>query len=86
MVSNLKKDPDPKFNATRGLKPLYNSRGKQSSMTPHKLRPDSLFEAAYTPRNPRQNRRGTLRFLPQLEMRPSSIVATLEESPEAPHS
>ena len=26
-----------------------NSRGRQDSMPPHKSRPDSLFEMAYTP-------------------------------------
>ena len=51
-----------------------------------KSRPDSLFETADTPRNPRQNRRGTLRFPPQMEMRPSSIAPTPEESREAPHN
>ena len=39
--------------------PFDNSRGKQSSMHPHKSRHDSLFETAYTLRDPSQNRRGT---------------------------
>ena len=51
-----------------------------------KSRPDSLFETADTPENPRQKRRGIQRFPPQLEMRPSSIVQTPEESREAPHN
>ena len=53
-------------------------------MPPHRLRPDSLFEAAYTAQNSRQNRGGTLRFQPQLEMRPSSIAPNPVESREAP--
>ena len=62
---------------------FYSSRGKQSSMPKHKLRPDSLFETADTPRDPRQNRRGTLSLLPQLEMRPCSI-APPQRNPERP--
>ena len=53
-------------------------------MPPHRSRLDSLFEMAYTPQNTRQNRRGTLRFSPQLEMRSSSIPLTPVESLEAP--
>ena len=47
-------------------------------------RPDSLFEMAYTARDTRKNRRGNLRFLPELEMRCSSIVPNPVESREAP--
>ena len=83
-VANVKRAPGPIFHSDGGMKPLDNSRGKQNSMPPHTLRPDSLFETAYTARDPRQNRRGTLRFLPQLEMKPSSIAPTLMESREAP--
>ena len=39
---------------------------------------------AYTDLDPRHNRRGTLRFPPQLEMRPSSIIPNPVESREAP--
>ena len=46
--------------------PFENSRKKQSSMPSHTSRPTSLFETAYTPRDPRQNMRGNLRFPPQL--------------------
>ena len=45
---------------------------------------DSLFEMAYTSRNTHQNRRGTLRFPPQLEMRPSFIAPNPVEFREAP--
>ena len=49
-------------------------------MPPHKSRRDFLFETAYTPRDPCQNRRGSLRFPLQLEMRPSSIAPTPVDS------
>ena len=63
--------------------PVNNWRGKQSSMPPHTSRPDSLFEMAYTARDPRQNKRGALRFPPQYKMRPSSIAPNPVESREA---
>ena len=53
-------------------------------MPSHSSRPDSLFETAYTARQPCQNRRVTLRFSPQLEMRPCSIARNTVESREAP--
>ena len=56
-VANLKTVPGPKFNSAEGLKPFDNSRGKLSSMPPHTSRPDSLFDMAYTARDPRQNKR-----------------------------
>ena len=65
---------------------FYSSRGKQSSMPQHKSTPDSLFETADTPWDPHQNRRGTPNFPSQLQMRPSSIAPTPEESREAPHN
>ena len=83
-VAKWKRAPGPIFHSDGGMKPLDNSRGKQNSMPPHTLRPDSLFETAYSARDPRQNRTGTLRFPPQLEMRPSSITPKPLESREAP--
>ena len=53
-------------------------------MPSHSSRPDSLFETADTARQPCQNRRVTLRFSPQLEMRPCSIARNTVESREAP--
>ena len=50
----------------------------------HNSRPDSLFETAYTSRDPCQNRRGTLKFPPQFEKRPSSIAPNPVVSREAP--
>ena len=83
-VTNPKRAPGPKFNSPGGLNPFDNSRGKQSSMPPHTSRSDSLFEMAYTAQDPRLNRRGTLKFPPQLEMRPPSIAPKVLESREAP--
>ena len=83
-VANPKRATSPKFNSPGDLKCFDKSRGKQSSMPPHRLRPDSLFETAYTARDPRQNRRVTQRFPPQLEMRPSSCAPKPVESRGSP--
>ena len=83
-VANPKRATSPKFNSPGDLKCFDKSRGKQSSMPPHTLRPDSLFEMAYTARDPRQNRRVTQRFPPQLEMRPSSCAPKPVESRGSP--
>ena len=81
----IRKEPQvPNSTRLEAWNLFENSRGKQSSMPPHKSRPDSLFETAYTPQDPSQNRRGTLRFPPKLKMRPSSIAPTPEESRDAP--
>ena len=64
--------------------PVNNSRGKRSSMPQHKTRPDSPVPTLQRPCDRSQKWRGTLRFLPQLEMRPSSIAANPVESREAP--
>ena len=62
---------------------LNNSRGKRSSIPPHKTRPDSPVPTLQGPCNLSQKWRGTLRFLPDLEIRPSSIAANPVESREA---
>ena len=62
---------------------LNNSRGKRSSIPPHKTRPDSPVPTLQGPCNLSQKWRGTLRFLPDLEIRPSSIAANPVESQEA---
>ena len=53
--------------------PVNNSRGKRSSIPQHKTRPDSPVPTLQGPCDQSQKWRGTLRFLPQLEMRPSSV-------------
>ena len=64
--------------------PVNNSIGKQSSFPPHKTRPDSPVPTLQGPCHPSQKWRGNLRFLPQLEMKPSSIAPNPDESREAP--
>ena len=63
--------------------PVNNSIGKQSSFPPHKTRPDSPVPTLQGPCHPSQKWRGNLRFLPQPEMRPSSIKTNPVESREA---
>ena len=73
-----------KYNLTSGLSPPNNSRGKLSSIPQHRTRPDSPVPTLQRPCDRSQKWRGTLRFLPQLEMRPSSIAPNPVESREAP--
>ena len=68
---------------------LNNSRGKRSSIPPQNSRPDSPEPTLQGPCDPSQIRlqevrSRTLRFLPQLEMRPSSIAPNPVESREGP--
>src|SRR5574338_255614 len=60
------------------------SRGKRSSMPQHKTRPDSPVPSLQGTLRSESEIRGTLRFLPQLEMRPSSNAPSPVESREAP--
>ena len=64
--------------------PVNNSRGKWSSISPHKTRPDSPVPTLKGPCDRSQKWRGNLRILPPLEMRPSSIAPNPVESQEAP--
>ena len=63
---------------------VNTSRGKRISMPQPKRRPDSPVPSLQGPWNRSLKWRGTLRFLPQLEMRPSSIAPNPVESREAP--
>ena len=63
---------------------VNNSRGKRSSIPPHKTRPDSPVPTLQGPCNQSQKWRRSLRFLSPLEMRPSSIATNPAESQEAP--
>ena len=54
--------------------PVNNSRGKWSSIPPHKTRPDSPVPTLQGPCGRSFKWRGTLRFLPQLEMRTFAIA------------
>ena len=63
---------------------MNNSRGKQSSIPPHETRPDSPVPSLQGSSYQSHKWRGTLKFLPQLKMRPSSIAPNPVESREAP--
>ena len=65
---------------------MNNSRGKRSSIPPYKTRPDSPVPTLQGPCGRSQNWRGSLRFQPPLEMRPSSIATIPVESRESPPS
>ena len=60
--------------STRGLSPRAQLERQAEFHSPHRTRPDSPVPNLLGPCNPNQKWRGTLRFLPQLEMRPSSIA------------
>src|SRR5574342_1123584 len=65
--------------------PIWDiSRGKRSSMPQPKTRPDSPVPSLQGTLRSESEIRGTLRFLPQLEMRPSSNAPSPVESREAP--
>ena len=64
--------------------PVNNSRGKQSSIPQHKTRPDCPVSTLQGPCDRGQKWSRSLSFLPQLEMRPSSIAPNPVESREAP--
>ena len=63
---------------------VNNSRGKRSSIPPYKTRHDSPVPTLQGPCDQSQKWRRTLRFLPPLEMRPSSIAPNPVESREGP--
>ena len=69
---------------TRGLSPRVQLERQDELHSPHRTRPDSPVPNMLGPCNPNQKLRGTLRFLPQLEMRPSSIAPKPLESGEVP--
>ena len=64
--------------------PVNNSRGKRSSIPQHKTRLDSPVPTLQGPCHRSQKWRGSLRFLPQFDMRPFSIAPNPVESREAP--
>ena len=70
--------------STRGLSPRAQLERQAEFHPPHRTRPDSPVPNLLGPCNPNQKWRGTLRFLPQLEMRPSSIAPKPLESREVP--
>ena len=86
LVAHLEKAQIPCLNSTGGLTPLYNSRGKRSSMPKTETRPDFPVETGKEHLDPCCNWRGNLSFLPQLEMRMYSPAVTREEFHSAPHN
>ena len=70
--------------STRGLRPPEQLERPAGFPSSDKTRPDSPVPTLQGPcgRSPKQ--RGSLRFLPALDMRPSSIAPTPVESREAP--
>ena len=64
--------------------PVNNSKGKRRSIPQQKTRCDSLVPTLQGPWDPSQKRRGSLRFLPPLEVRPSSVAPDPAESRGAP--
>ena len=72
LVHRPEKPAGSTYSSTSGLSPLKNSRGKWGFIPLHKTRPDSPVPTLQGPCYRSQKWRGTLRYLPQLEMRPSS--------------
>ena len=70
------------YSSTSVLSPLKNSRGKWGFIPLHKTRPDSPVPTLQGPCGRSPKRRGSLRFLPPLEIRTSSIARKPVESRE----
>ena len=70
------------YSSTSACHPVNNSRGKRRSIPAHKTRPDSPLPTMQGCCDQNQKWIGTLKFLPPLEMRPSSISANPVESRE----
>ena len=69
---------------TRGLRPPAHLERQAEFPSSDKRRPDSPVPILQAPCNQSQKWRRTLRFLPPLEMRPSSIAPNPVEAREAP--
>ena len=83
-VHRLEKTAGYSYSSTSACHPVNNSRGKRRSIPAHKTRPDSPLPTMQGRCDRNQKWRGTLRFLPPLEMSPSYIPPNAEESREAP--
>ena len=79
-----KKPQVPKTARQAASLPGDISRGKRSSMPQPKTRPDSPVPSLQGTLRSESEIRGTLRFLPQLDMSPSSNAPSPVESREAP--
>ena len=83
-MHRLEKPADFTHSLTRGLKPHEQLERQEEFHSSDKTRPDSPVPTLQGPCGRSPKRRGSLRFLPPLEMRPSSIVPNPAESREAP--
>ena len=72
--------------STRGLRPPEQLERQEEFHSSDKTRPDSPVPTLHGPCDRSQKWRGSLRFLPPLEMRPSSVAPNPVESREAPPS
>ena len=70
--------------STRGLRPPERLERQAEFHYSDKTRPDSPVPTLQGPCGRSQKWRGSLRFLPPIEMRPSFISSNLVESREAP--
>ena len=70
--------------STRGLRPPEQLERPAGFPSSDKTRPDSPVPTLQGPCGRSPKRRGSLRFLPPLEVRPSSIAPNPDESREAP--
>ena len=86
-VSKLKSRLDS-LEAAQGAPrdPRRDSRGGRSPWLPLEMRPDSPVPTLQGPCGRSPKRRGSLRFLPPLEVRPSSIAPFPAESRGAPQT
>ena len=87
LVHRPEKPAGSTYSSTSGLSPLKNSRGTWGFIPLHKTRPDSPVPTLQGLCDPNQTSasevtRGTLRFLPPLEIRTSSIARNPVESRE----
>ena len=81
----VQKNPQvPHTNRQVACHPMNNARVKRSSIPPHKTRPDSPVPTLQGPCGRSPKRRGSLRCLPPLEVRPSSVAPDPAESRGAP--
>ena len=72
------------YNSTGGLSSHEQLERQAEFITPHKTRSDSPVPTLQGPCGRSPKRRGSLRFLPPLEVRPSSVAPDSAESRGAP--
>ena len=83
-VHHLEKPAGATSSSTRGLRAPEQLERQAEFPSSDKTRPDSPVPTLQGPWDRSPKRRGSLRFLPPLEMRPSSIAPNPAESREGP--